>query len=73
MNADYTPTTSEMRAAWIRYRLDPRAHPGRSIGSGFEFDGWLAAHDRNVVAEALRGAMGRHPYERALQDMRGLS
>ena len=46
---DYTPTTEQVRNGWI----DNGTHEERD---GAEFDRWLAAHDAQVAAKALRDA-----------------
>lgn len=50
MSAEYTPTTKELKIAWMA--------PSRSAKStrvvSAEFDRWLERHDRGVAAHALR-------------------
>ncbi len=47
----YTPTTDEVRAS---YAVDGIGAP--SLANGHRFDRWLAAHDAEVRAQALREA-----------------
>lgn len=57
--AEYTPTTQDVRAAWIDAhrvpawggRIDAEGRPRERVR---EFDRWLAEHDAQVAAEALR-------------------
>lgn len=44
---EYTPTTEEVRAAWVR-RPAGRADPWAKR----QFDRWLAAHDAEVALDA---------------------
>jgi hypothetical protein len=52
--SDYVPTTSTVRAGWSD------GHPFYATTGSYEryaeFDRWLAAHDREVAAKALRDA-----------------
>ena len=48
----YTPTTDEVRAS---YAVDGIGAP--SLANGHRFDRWLAAHDAEVRAQALREAV----------------
>lgn len=48
----YTPTTDEVRAS---YAVDGIGAP--SLANGHRFDRWLAAHDAEVRAQALREAI----------------
>ncbi|GAB3166945.1 hypothetical protein GCM10027059_26700 [Myceligenerans halotolerans] len=48
--SDYTPTTDEVRGAWVTARCTRDEDiPGQVA----EFDRWLAEHDREVAARAL--------------------
>ena len=47
----YTPTADEVRAS---YAVDGIGAP--SLANGHRFDRWLAAHDAEVRAQALREA-----------------
>lgn len=47
--SEYTPTTDEVRDAWASWTN--AFSRGRGIGKD-EFNRWLAAHDRQVQAEA---------------------
>lgn len=50
--SDYTPTTDEVRYAYVDYYYPPG---GRSHAEGLrEVDRWLAARDREVAARTLR-------------------
>lgn len=52
----YKPTTDEVRAS---YAVDGIGAP--SLANGHRFDRWLAAHDAEVRAQALRDyAKGRY-------------
>lgn len=60
--SDYMPTTDEVREAWPHSRILP-AHYSPTylptvVERRAEFDRWLAAHDAEVLAEALRTAAG---------------
>lgn len=48
----YVPTTEEVRAS---YAVDGIGAP--SLANGHRFDRWLAAHDAEVRAQALREAV----------------
>ena len=49
----YTPTTDEVRDEWIE---SGQGSPTVRLHAGAAFDRWLAAHDRDVRAQALREA-----------------
>jgi len=59
---EYTPETDQIRDAW---RHDRERYTGvnRPNTYGAEFDRWLAAHDREVAAKALRDAAERYNAE----------
>lgn len=44
--SEYTPTTENLRTAWISHRLDPDRYGRENFGRGLElvaeFDRWLA-------------------------------
>ena len=48
--SEYTPTTDEVRAEYVQNRAI-RVPTTTAVAS--EFDRWLAAHDREVKAEAF--------------------
>jgi len=53
MSDEYTPTTGDVRVAWMAYHIDATDEsPMPMSGWSDEFDRWLAAHDREV-AEAV--------------------
>lgn len=54
--SDYTPTTDEVRFTYADY-YNPPGSGGHAEGLR-EVDRWLAAHDREVAARALRKAVG---------------
>lgn len=57
MADEYTPTTDEVRSMFtvgISDPTNPKPVPARR--ALHEFDRWLAAHDREVKAKALRDA-----------------
>lgn len=57
MAVEYVPTTEQVRAvwaAWAEYGGLTDAPSGRTDDHLAEFDRWLAAHDRETKAEALR-------------------
>ena len=56
MSDGYTPTTDGVRAAYIRSHRWPDGSRlrGHDDALAIEFDCWLAAHDREVAARALR-------------------
>lgn len=81
MADEYTPTTEDVREAWAKrnalYRstsltsIGHRAHVATnadrySAEDYAEFDRWLAAHDREVAAKALREAADEVLRRRAL-------
>ena len=47
--SEYTPTTEDVRNAWVGYRLDV----ANSLVIATEFDRWLAAHDAAVRADQI--------------------
>ena len=49
----YTPTTDDVRDEWIE---SGQGSPTVRLHAGAAFDRWLAAHDRDVRAQALREA-----------------
>ncbi len=53
MSDEYTPTTEVVRDEWghLEGFIIPDGVPKREAA----FDRWLAAHDREVAAKALRG------------------
>lgn len=53
--ADFTPTTGEVRGAWVAARC---TRDEEIPGQVAEFDRWLAEHDREVAAQALEEAAG---------------
>lgn len=53
-NERYTPTTGEVRAGYVDYR-DQTSWTLPSDANA-EFSRWLNEHDRDVKAQALRGA-----------------
>jgi len=50
---EFTPTTDVVREWWTLHR-DVTMREGRA-----EFDRWLAAHDAEVAARAVEGAVAR--------------
>lgn len=57
----YTPTTDEIRNVWGEFSeyggLTNRTSGGSLIDARYaEFDRWLATHDRDIQAQALRDA-----------------
>lgn len=52
--SDYTPTTGDIEIAYAERALQVAGTP--HFAAGLEFDAWLAAHDREVAAKALRDA-----------------
>ncbi len=56
--SEYTPTTVEVRHAYGDARCADADDPAHANGcpQDAEFDRWLAEHDRQVKAEALREA-----------------
>lgn len=64
---EYVPTTDEIREAAVEtggYSPWFPPTPERDAKRGVAFDRWLAEHDREVAADALRDAatyMGTHP------------
>ena len=58
--SDYTPTTEEVRRDYVACKSSPQASMADDdlipiYVSRNRFDRWLAAHDREVAAKALRG------------------
>ena len=51
MSDEYTPTTEQVRSAWIFKRWDSIGQL-RSEGSDAEVDRWLAAHDAEIRTAA---------------------
>lgn len=51
---DYTPTDEQVRAAYVRGMRD--TFVAAAADHEAEFDRWLAQHDREVTAKALREA-----------------
>ena len=49
----YTPTTDDVRDEWIE---SGQGSPTVRLHAGAAFDRWLAAHDAEVAAQALREA-----------------
>ena len=49
----YTPTTDDVRDEWIE---SGQGSPTVRLHAGAAFDRWLAAHDTQVAAKALREA-----------------
>lgn len=49
---DYTPTDEQVRAAYVRGMRD--TFVAAAADHEAEFDRWLAQHDREVAAKALR-------------------
>jgi hypothetical protein len=60
--SDYTPTTEQLRDKYAQHALTSRGWPGGWVGERVdreareEFDRWLAEHDAQVRADALREA-----------------
>jgi phage terminase Nu1 subunit (DNA packaging protein) len=52
--AEYAPTTHELRAEWVVSRVRGDGIPWDAAQA--EFNRWLAAHDAEVAAKALREA-----------------
>lgn len=54
--SDYTPTTEEVRRDYVACNSSPQASmsdDGVMVGdASYEFDRWLAAHDREVAEKA---------------------
>jgi hypothetical protein len=55
MSDEYTPTTGVVRDEWVHLEgfIIPDGVPKREAA----FDRWLAAHDRQVAAKAIRDAV----------------
>ena len=58
--SEYVPTTEQVRGAYARAGFLPVSDGERNERRA-AFDRWLAAHDREVKAEALREAAGAMP------------
>ena len=54
--SEYTPLTGQVRAAYANYYRHKSAHAESVDALDAEFSRWLAAHDREVAAGALRDA-----------------
>jgi hypothetical protein len=53
--SEYTPTTEQMRSAWIANRWESIGQL-RSEGSDAEVDRWLLAHDAEIRTATLKEA-----------------
>ena len=54
--SDYTPTTEDVRHAYVSARSEEEFAASYLSQFEPEFDRWLAAHDAEVAAQALRDA-----------------
>ena len=52
MTSDYTPTTDEVREAWLTAEYEERDWSTSDDDLRAEFDRWLAEHDRKVAERA---------------------
>lgn len=50
---EYTPTTAEVREAWLTAEYEERDHTTSDDDLRAEFDRWLAAHDAEVRASVV--------------------